>query len=200
MFKLAFFVLAAALCAPVQASPVAVDERQLGCADVTAIFARGTTETPTLGTVIGPGLWTALATAIAPKTLSFQGVPYAADIPGFLVGGDPIGSAAMASMAASAKASCPNTKIVLSGYSQGAQLVHNSVKIMSTATASSVAAVVMFGDPYNGDALGKGLDSKSKTYCNFGDNICDGGALVLPAHLTYGVNIPGAASFIAGKV
>ncbi|KAH8828601.1 cutinase [Flagelloscypha sp. PMI_526] len=200
MFKLTLLALATSLCASVQASPLVLDDRQTACADVTTIFARGTTETGTIGTALGPGLWTAIATAIAPKTLSFQGVPYAADIPGFLAGGDPVGSATMASMAASAIASCPNTKVVLSGYSQGAQLVHNAIKIISTTTANSVAAVVMFGDPYNGDALGKGLDSKSKTYCNVGDNICDGGVLVLPPHLAYAPDIPDAASFIAGKV
>ena len=42
---------------------------------------------------------------------------------------------------------CPNTKVVLSGYSQGAMLVHNAAKSLPAATTSKIAAVVTFGDP-----------------------------------------------------
>jgi predicted esterase len=35
---------------------------------------------------------------------------------------------------------CPSTKIVLSGYSQGAQLVHNAAVRTSAANAARVAA------------------------------------------------------------
>ncbi|KAH8801264.1 cutinase [Flagelloscypha sp. PMI_526] len=197
MFKFNIIVLATLYVATL-ATPVEVEKR--ACADVTTIFARGTTETPTIGTVVGPGLMADTATAISPKTLDFQGVDYPADVAGFLAGGDAQGSQTMANMAATALTNCPNTKIVLSGYSQGAQLVHNAAALISTTTANHVAAVVVFGDPDNGDAFGKGLDAKSITFCRDGDNICDGGDLILPPHLAYGADTGKAATFIASKV
>ena len=42
---------------------------------------------------------------------------------------------------------CPSSKLIVSGYSQGAQLVHNAVALLSTASAEAISAVVMFGDP-----------------------------------------------------
>lgn len=40
----------------------------------------------------------------------------------------------------------------------------------------------MFGDPFNGTAVGNIDTSKVKTFCHRGDNICEGGILVLPPH------------------
>jgi len=42
---------------------------------------------------------------------------------------------------------CPNTKVVMSGYSQGGQLVHNAAKMLPAATMAQVSSVVIFGDP-----------------------------------------------------
>ncbi|KAF3358188.1 DNA replication complex GINS protein PSF2 [Verticillium dahliae VDG1] len=49
---------------------------------------------------------------------------------------------------------CPNTKIVLSGYSQGAQLVHNAAEQISAAVTARVTAVLTFGDPDRDEAFG----------------------------------------------
>ncbi|KAA8564429.1 hypothetical protein EYC84_011366 [Monilinia fructicola] len=116
------------------------------CSTVTVIFARGTTETPTLGTVIGPQFLAALKSSFG-GSVTMNGVPYAADVPGFLKGGDPTGSKVMANMVSSALSSCPNTKLVISGYSQGGQLVHNAAKQLPAATTAKIAAAVIFGDP-----------------------------------------------------
>ena len=35
---------------------------------------------------------------------------------------------------------CPDTKVVLSGYSQGAQLVHNSAKQLSSALTADISS------------------------------------------------------------
>lgn len=86
------------------------------CADVTVIFARGTTEPPPIGTIVGPPLEVALISALGSKTLNFVGVDYAASIAGFLVGGDPLGAATMASDVTLALGACPNTDLVMSGY------------------------------------------------------------------------------------
>jgi cutinase len=49
-----------------------------------------------------------------------------------------------------------------------------------------VRAVVVFGDPDNGDGFPGVLNSREITFCAQGDNICAGGDLVLPPHLSYG--------------
>lgn len=42
---------------------------------------------------------------------------------------------------------CPSSKIVMSGYSQGGQLVHNAAKLLPASTVAAVSSVVIFGDP-----------------------------------------------------
>jgi cutinase len=84
--KLLFLLTATAIAL---ASPL---EKRQACADVTVIFARGTSETAPIGTIVGPPFAEALAIALGGKTLSFQGVVYPADVAGFLEGGDPVGS------------------------------------------------------------------------------------------------------------
>jgi cutinase len=95
---------------------------------------------------------------------------------------------------------CPNTKIVLSGYSQGAQLVHNAAQRTSAANAQRVAAVVVFGDPKRGQSFGSIASSKIRTICHSGDNICEGGTSITAAHLNYQQDAPAAATFVAGLV
>ena len=86
------------------------------CREVTVIFARGTSETGNVGTLAGPPFFNALAAIIGTSNLAVQGVDYSASIAGFLEGGDPAGSATMASLVEQAITQCPNTKIVMSGY------------------------------------------------------------------------------------
>ena len=59
--------------------------------------------------------------------------------------------------------------------------------------------VVIFGDPDNGDAVGKIPASKVKIICHVGDNICQGGALILAPHLTYGQDAQAAAAFVKAQ-
>lgn len=53
---------------------------------------------------------------MGPGMLAVQGVEYAADIPGFLAGGDAAGSMSMAKLVSDTLAKCPETKLVMSGY------------------------------------------------------------------------------------
>ncbi|KAJ7439222.1 cutinase [Mycena latifolia] len=182
------------------AAPVVEERAADACTDVILFFARGTTEPAPIGTVVGPPLEAALMTALGGKSLTFTGVDYAADIPGFLEGGDPAGSAAMAQDITNAANSCPSAAIVSVGYSQGGQLVHNSAKQLSSAVAARISAVVIFGDPDNGQAVQGVSSSKVDVICHIGDDICLGGDLVLLPHLTYGADTPAAAAFIASKV
>jgi cutinase len=45
-------------------------------------------------------------------------------------------------------------------------------------------SVVIFGDPDNGKAVGNIPAAKTKVICHTGDNICQGGDLILTPHLT----------------
>jgi predicted esterase len=61
-------------------------------------------------------------------------------VQGFLAGGDANGSKLMAQLVGQAQTKCPNTKVVISGYSQGGQLVHNAAKILNATTAAVVSS------------------------------------------------------------
>lgn len=95
---------------------------------------------------------------------------------------------------------CPNTKIVVAGYSQGAQVAHNAFK--SGLGASQVDAVVVFGDPKRGQTFGDLPKTAVKDFCAKGDGICEnpGSFFVFPAHFTYGSNADAAASFIVSTL
>ncbi|KAM3066912.1 separase/separin [Clarireedia jacksonii] len=167
------------------------------CKAMTVIFARGTTETGTLGTLTGPPFVSALAQAVGgADKMSVQGVPYPADIPGFLAGGDATGSQTMANMISQTLSACPNTKVVMSGYSQGGQLVHNAAKLLPAATMAKVSSVVIFGDPDNGSPVAGASAANTKVICHTGDNICAHGDLILTPHLTYGGDASAAAAFV----
>jgi len=168
------------------------------CKEYTVIFARGTTEPGNVGILVGPPFFDALTSAAGTSSIfTFQGVnDYSASVDGYIEGGDPKGSAEMAAEISQAYSSCPNTKLVASGYSQGGQIVHNSIALLPAATAEWISKVVIFGDPDNGTAIANVAASKVDTYCHTDDNICVNGDLVLPAHLTYAENAAAAAAFV----
>ncbi|KAJ7625736.1 cutinase [Roridomyces roridus] len=180
------------------ATPVA--EKRQSCADVIVFFARGTTETAPIGTIVGPPLEAALSAQLGSKTLSFNGVDYPADVAGFLEGGDPAGSTTMAQDLTNAASSCPSAALITVGYSQGAQLVHNSAKQISSSVASRIKAAVTFGDPDNGQQVQGVASNNFDLICHVGDDICAGGDEILEPHLTYGMDTPAAAAFIVARV
>jgi len=95
--------------------PVDIEARQ-ACPSVQVYFARGTNETPTIGTTVGPPLSTALSKALSGKSITFTGISYPATIAGYLAGGDSGGGQTMADAVTAIASRCPSTKIVLSGY------------------------------------------------------------------------------------
>ncbi|KAF3761496.1 family 5 carbohydrate esterase, partial [Cryphonectria parasitica EP155] len=190
------------------------------CPGMAVLFARGTGEPGNVGLYTGPSFFTALRNYVNGSTsVAFQGIPYPASIPGFLAGGSPFGSAVMATLANKTAAACPNTKLVMSGYSQGAQVVHNAMTLLSngtlagytnttttttttTATAvdSRVASVVLFGDPLNGTAVSGVQSGRVLSLCNAQDDICaQHGDVVTLDHLTYSQNAAQAAMFVMQK-
>jgi len=157
------------------------------CAPVTLVFARGSTEQGNMGTVVGPPLATAMKAAFG--NVAVQGVNYPASIQGAISGAtDPKGAAGsmnMAMMATAALAACPNTKVVLAGYSQGAEQVRGALMNMP---ANKVAAAVTFGDPLQAQPF-VGIDAaKTKINCADGDAVCNAQFQISAAHLSYGTN------------
>ncbi|KGO75671.1 Cutinase [Penicillium italicum] len=161
-----------------------------GCKEYTFIFARGTTEPGNMGTVIGPPLAMQLNSLTGNK-VTVQGVDYPADIAGnALLGAS--GGPAMAQLVKQALSQCPQTKVLLGGYSQGAMVVHNAA---NTLAAGQVTAAVLFGDPFKAENVGKVAGDKVKEFCHLGDPVCLNGVNGL-AHITYGTDAETAAKFL----
>ena len=132
--------------------------------------------------------------------MAVQGVNnYPADIAGFEAGGSATGSQNLAQLIGQAMTQCPRTKLAVSGYSQGAQVVHNAAKLITPAQSAFINSVVLFGDPDKGQPVGSVPASKVDTDCHFGDDICLGGDLVLPPHLDYCLDVQREARFVVGK-
>ncbi|WYZ37051.1 hypothetical protein EsH8_II_000557 [Colletotrichum jinshuiense] len=191
-------------------SPVTIQPRQTDfssstqnglngdCKAMIIVFARGTTEGGNVGTISGPPFFQSLAGMVGETNLAVQGVEYPADIPGFLAGGDANGSQEMATLTQQAITNCPNSAVIISGYSQGGQLVHNAAAMLPADMVAKVSGAVIFGDPLNGQPV-QGVDAaKTKVICHDGDNICEGGNQIKRAHLTYGQNADEAAQFAMG--
>lgn len=168
------------------------------CGNLVYIFARGTTEVGNLGTVIGPGFGRQLGSSFG--DVAVQGVDYPASVPGFLAGGSTAGARTMADLARTAISQCPGTPIVMSGYSQGAQVASKAMEQLSAAEAENVGAVVLFGNPNGDDPVPNTNAADVKVFCNTGDLICAGTATILPAHLTYGSDAGEAADFVASRI
>ncbi|GLI79125.1 hypothetical protein PoHVEF18_007451 [Penicillium ochrochloron] len=168
------------------------------CKEWTVIFARGTAESGNVGVLVGPPLFDALGDKFGSSTLTIQGVKnYSASVEGYLAGGDPAGSSEMARQIEAAKSQCPDTKLIASGYSQGCQIVHNAVSKLQASTARWISSVLLFGDPMKGQPLANVPSSRVFTSCHAGDDICNDGLFIGPAHLTYADNVTAAANFAA---
>ena len=125
----------------------------VGCKPITVIFARGTFELGNVGSFVGPPFFNNLDDLIGADNIAVQGVDYPADVVGYLVGGDAGGAQTTASLLKQAASYCPDTQIVLSGYSQGAMEVHLGEALVSADVAAHIAAVVSHNvaDVYGAD-------------------------------------------------
>jgi len=90
-----------------------------GCPDIEVIFARGTNDPPGIG-IVGQGFVDALRPKVAPRTVGVYAVNYAATF-NFLRAAD--GATDANNHAQFMANTCPNTKLVLGGFSQGAAVV-----------------------------------------------------------------------------
>nr|WP_246398426.1 cutinase family protein [Mycobacterium vicinigordonae] len=187
------------------------------CPDVELVFARGTAEPPGMGRV-GDALMAALGPALGGRSLGAYPVNYAASY-NFLTTGDAANDAG--SHIAWMAEQCPNTRIALGGFSQGAAAISmlagvpplgerigtfGSAPPLDPALVGRVAAVAVFGNPGNrfgtplstaGAFAGRAID-----LCSEGDPVCVVGGRDREAHHAYEVPPwPGqAAQFIAARV
>jgi cutinase len=194
------------------------------CPDVDVTFARGTGEPPGVG-VVGQEFVDALRGQVGGRSIAVYPVDYPASddlVPSANAGTDDA-KAHVNSVAAA----CPNTKLVLGGYSQGAFVIDQITiaqapvagfipDILTAEVADHVAALALFGNPSD-RYLGQPVSTVSPWYgakaidlCAQGDPVCTGAMysipthedLSSPAHLSYAHSgMPAqAATFVSGKL
>lgn len=209
------------------------------CPDVEVVFARGTYEPPGVGAV-GQAFVDSLRAQAGNRSVGAYGVDYAAsgDFPpaGDLQAALPFLSTVMNGIynakehVESMAVNCPNTRMVIGGYSQGAALagfltsasvpkevpaeyVAYVPKPMPPQIADHVAAVTLFGKPsdqflssYGAPPIRIGPLYAAKTIelCAPGDDVCSGVPNGQPglAHLMYGTNgmTNDAAAFVVSHL
>ena len=184
------------------------------CPDAEVTFARGTNEPPGIGRV-GEAFVDSLRQQTSGMNIGTYGVNYAASKLQ-LHGGD--GANDVITHVKSTVSSCPNTKVVLGGYSQGASVIDivagvpiggiNWGSSLHSEYADNVAAVVTFGDV--ADRAGGSLPTQSTMFgskaidlCNPNDPICHAGPGNEWSGHTEGyvpVYTTQAAAFVASKL
>ncbi|WP_082953318.1 cutinase family protein [Mycobacterium sp. E3251] len=199
------------------AVPVAAAEP---CPDVEVVFARGTNEPPGVGR-IGQSFVDSLRPRVGGRSLGVYPVDYPAttDFPRAVDGISDAG-AHVEHMAVS----CPRTRMVLGGYSQGAAVigfvtesavpegVHlvQALQPMPAEVSKHVAALALFGKPSNQFmsilneppvTIGPPYSAKTIELCVPGDPVCsDGGNPVAHRQYVEAGLVDQAADFAAGRV
>ncbi|KAI0517587.1 cutinase-domain-containing protein [Xylaria bambusicola] len=179
--------------------------QQYGCKPVIFVFAKATFEPGNLGGTIGPSLSDGLKSVFGVTNVATQGVNYYGLAEGnyYPGGAPPWGIYDMQAIITSA-AACPHSKIVVSGYSQGAAIVHRAIEGLPAATRSRIAGVATFGDTQTLQDGGrvKGYPAnQTLIICNSGDIICTGMLWPLfPVHWDYVKWVPTATLFLAQAV
>jgi cutinase len=213
-------ILTGSLAAPTPKASAATDS----CASVEVVFARGTNEAPGVGAT-GQAFVDALNARLPGKAVDVYAVNYPASL-NFGQTADGIVDASNSIQGIAT--SCPATKIVLGGYSQGAALAGYTTTDtvpagfnlpagisgpMPAAIAPHVAAVVLFGTPdswflnlVDHDAppiaIGQAYATKTLQLCATGDPVCYPGGLDRAAHSSYKNNgmVDQAADFAAHQL
>ncbi len=114
------------------------------CPDVEVVFARGTNEPPGVGGV-GQAFVDSLRSQISGRSVGVYAVNYPATddfVRSSLAGAGDAGAHVQSMVA-----NCPNTKMVLGGYSQGAGVIDMTTDGLPPQAADHVAAVAVFGNP-----------------------------------------------------
>lgn len=181
------------------------------CSDIEVVFARGTDEPPGVGRV-GQSFINSLRKQVGGRSIGVYAVNYPASYD-FLAAAN--GANDASAHIQGTMADCPNTRIVLAGYSQGAAIVDVLAAVPFPAVGFNaplppdaperIAAVAVFGNPTA--KVGLPLTSspvygpRAIDLCNAGDPVCSDGNDIA-AHSNYGsAGLTGqAAGFVAGIV
>lgn len=212
--------LICAALAPFWGLPLAFVAAAEPCPDVEVVFARGTNEPPGVGR-IGQSFVDTLRSHVGGKSVAVYPVDYAAttDFPRAVDGVSDAG-ARVEHMAVS----CPRTRMVLGGYSQGAAVmgfvtesavpdgVHlaQALQPMPAEVSNHVAAVALFGKPSTQFmsiineppvTIGPLYAGKTIELCVPGDPICsDAGNPVAHRQYVEAGMVDQAADFAAGRL
>ena len=190
--------LAAALVIAPAATPsstaVLIAAASAACPDAEVVFARGRQEPPGVGAV-GDALVNALRSKVR-MSVGVYGVNYPADLSAASGANDiRVHVQSMAS-------SCPNTRIVIGGYSLGATAA-DLVTRVNPLPPGQIAAVALFGNGAKRLGPAPAFAGRTIDQCADGDPICGRGlnwpSHLQPSYLGSGL-VDQAASFIAGKL
>jgi cutinase len=162
------------------------------CSDVEVVFARGTHQEPGLGN-IGQAFVDSLTSQVGGKSVGVYAVNYPANDD--YHSSAPLGSEDASGHIQGTVASCPNTKLVLGGYSQGSTVIDLATGAMPPSVADHVAAVALFGEPtsqfssmlWGGQPLptiNPLYSAKTISLCAPDDPICSAGGNIM-AHVSY---------------
>ncbi|MFC9898457.1 cutinase family protein [Nocardia sp. NPDC127579] len=190
-----------------------------GCADIHVVAARGTNEPGgawskfKLGTVVGNPVYSAIADTLDVSTNAYRvDYPASFDQPASVQAGN---RDLVEHVVAQADA-CPDQRFVLLGYSQGANVVDNSLGFSSegakvggpivatvpNALEPRIAAVLLFGNPIR--ELGKEITGTyaERTFdvCNDNDPVCDPKGTDWNVHTRYARHATAAAEFVAARI
>lgn len=194
------------------------------CPNIDVVFARGTLEPPGVGAT-GQAFVDALNAHLAGRNIGVDPVDYPASL-NFQTAADGVADAA--NKVTSIAANCPNTRIVLGGYSQGAAVAAYTTTDsipdgyplpdgvtgpLPPAITAHVAAVALFGKPSSGFldlvdraappiVIGQNYAGKTIELCAPGDPVCDPGGRDRAAHSSYKTNgmADQAAVFVVNEV
>jgi cutinase len=200
---------AAVLAAGVLLIGPGVPSAHADCPDIEVVFARGTDDTPGLGRV-GSAFVESLRSQVGGRSVGTYAVNYPASFD-FLTAAD--GANDASAHIQYMVANCPDTRLVLGGYSQGAAVIDIIAAVpfpavrfnspLPPTVPEHVAAVAVFGNP--SAKLGAPLTispvwgSRAIDLCNAGDPVCSDGRN-FTAHSNYvGTGLASqAAGFAAG--
>lgn len=208
----------------VSVGPAVAPAASAACEDVEVIFARGTFEAPGIGRT-GEAFVNSLRPQIGGQTLSVYAVNYPASLD-FARAVD--GIVDSSNRIRTVVESCPDTQIILGGYSQGAAvnayvtmdaipegvaLPPGITETLGASQRDRIAAVVLFGKPsaavvglVNRAAppitMGAAFADKTLDLCAPQDPVCEVGSLDRAAHSLYAVNgmAEQAATFAARQL